>query len=518
MSLKRHRDNNEIYNDIQNKIKNEWSKREISMNDICSIHMSIDEYLWFQHHIKLRDFIANNNCDYECGENYLKLVNTIYNKYNDIKNNKLDKFKTIDDKIIKEIKNRLITMKQVYELEKQLTIDDYVWFKKNIELRDKQIYNNEEDYDLVNVIYNKYLKVSNENYYKLEQLHIKYGVNNIVDDIVNSSFSEYEKLLLFKKYKFYCENNEMYSEEYMKCIHWIDTVLTIPTKCQTINGNITDILFNIHKYLNESIYGLNNVKEKIMELMCGNLLSKGMSDGKILCLIGPPGVGKTSIAHSISKALNMPFDDIAFGSITDPNMLVGHSFTYIGATPGLFTKSLIKSKQLNSVILLDEIDKIKETNILSILYHVLDKSQNNSFKDMYIPEIPLDLSKIIFICSGNDVNDLDPILKDRLCIVNISGYDINDKIKISKNFIIPKLLMELKFDNNEIIYDDSLLKYIIDKTEFQPGMRSIERKLRELYERLALLKYSKNINYSFLIKNIKFPLTLTTNIIDKLLV
>ena len=240
-----------------------------------------------------------------------------------------------------------------------------------------------------------------------------------------------------------------------------------------------------------------------------------------MTLVGPPGVGKTTIGSIIAGAMEIPFDQISFGSIQDAKILTGHSSTYIGAIPGLFTKILIKSQRLDMVILLDEIDKITnspDSNITSILFHVLDKSQNHKFRDVYIPEIPLDLSRIIFICAANSIQNIDSVLRDRMTIITLPGYNIDDKMIIARKYLIPKFIKELKFNENDIVLKDNELKYIIDhKTEKQLGVRDIERKLRNMYESIAVLKYTPDIVYSFSVPNLKFPLEIKKVHIDKLL-
>lgn len=441
-----------------------------------------------------------------------------------------DKHFDLKMKVENEVSKKEITMEQVYELE--LAIGDYIWFYEHIKIRDSMEDDTEDKINMVNKIYQKYEKLQDMDYIKLEKLKQSGNADvSIVKKILDSHHSDYVKTLVYKKYKLFCENNNTYSDEYSKCIEWIDTVLDIPTgnsggsptlnatnKYKTVNATLD----KLHNFLTKKIYGLNEVKEKIMETMCCKVLNSADTSGKIITLVGPPGVGKTSVASTIAEAMGMPFDQISFGSIQDSKILTGHSSTYVGAVPGLFTKILIKAKRLDVLVLLDEIDKITNTqdsNITSVLLHILDKSQNDRIKDIYIPEIPLDLSKIIFLCAANDITKIDPILKDRMAIINLPGYTILDKTNIAETFLVPKFTKELDFEEGEIIMSKESLKYLIsNKTKEQPGMRDVERKLREFFERVALLKYSsKSLNYSFAIKNLKFPLKVTEEIIDKVL-
>lgn len=443
---------------------------------------------------------------------------------------KSESFDILERKIEDEIWKREITVEQVYKLE--LSIDDYIWFQKHIKIRDNMEDETEERFNIANMIYQKYIRLQDTDYRKLEQLKKNSNTEiSIVKKILDSAHNDYTKTLVYKKYKLFCENHDSHSEEYSKCIEWIETVLDIPTSCGSnllIGCNIVnkhkiigETLTKLNNFLTEKIYGLNEVKEKIMEAMYCKILNPSETSGKIIALVGPPGVGKTSIASTIAEAMNMPFDQISFGSIQDAKILTGHSSTYIGAVPGLFTKILMKAKRLDMLVLLDEIDKITNTqdsNITSVLFHVLDKSQNHRFKDIYVPEIPMDLSKIIFLCAANNIEKIDPILRDRMTIINLPGYTVLDKTNIAETYLVPKFRNELDFEEDEISINKKALEYLIScKTQAQPGMRDVERKLRELFERIGLLKYSKNINYSFAIKGLKFPLKITNEIIDKIL-
>jgi ATP-dependent Lon protease len=419
------------------------------------------------------------------------------------------------DKIKREIDNEMtkrnICIQQIYDLQ-NVTIDDYIWFTNNIKLRD-EMQNSEEKIELSNKIYKKYKDLNDLQNTSDAQTILQLSP---IDKISSSNFSDNIKKMLYQKYKMISDTQQ--SDEYAKWIEWIDTILKIPTRLSKTTFNeltINSKMANLYTSLNNQIYGLNTVKEKIMETMCHRLLNSG--GGKILTLIGPPGVGKTSIASVIANSIDMPFDHISCGSLQDPQVLTGHSPAYIGSSPSLLTKILIKSQRLDVVVLLDEIDKITNISIITILIHLLDKSQNNNFKDMYCSEIPIDFSEIIFICTANSVSDINPILRDRMTIVNLCGYTLDDKINITKTFFLPKLKKELRFADSDIIMEDDEIKYLIlNKTIEQAGMRNIEGKMRELFDRLALLKYGNGIKYSFSIDKFKLPLKITKQIINKL--
>jgi len=375
------------------------------------------------------------------------------------------------------------------------------------------------------MIYDKYISLKNVDRKKLAK--IKSGTDlsgNIVEKIINSNHTDEVKTILYKKYKRYHDNvsEGNSSDELFKIIEWIETVLNLPTKTGTPSSlSIDKKLTKLWSSLNKHITGLTHVKEKIMEAMSTKIQNPN-GKGKILTFVGPPGVGKTAMADAIASAMEMPFDHISFGSVKDSTVLTGHSSTYIGATSGMFTKILLKSGRLDTVVLLDEIDKIPNTaegiSIASVLYHVLDKTQNNRFKDMYMPEISIDLSKMIFLLSANSLENIDPLIRDRMTVVEINGYNVQEKIEICTNHIFPKIRMESGFEEKDITMGKNELQHlIVNKTNGSPGMRDIEKKIEQLCERLSLLKYSKNINFSYKCETIKFPLIITTEIINKLL-
>lgn len=245
---------------------------------------------------------------------------------------------------------------------------------------------------------------------------------------------------------------------------------------------------------------------------------------RFIALVGPPGVGKTAIALAISEAMELPFNQISFGGVKDATSLIGHSSTYIGSRPGIFVNILKKAQSLNSVVLFDEIDKIPNTpegqSISSVLLHALDKTQNYRFHDMYMPEIPIDLSHIFFILAMNDDRLIDPILKDRISIIKISGYTLNQKIEIANNYILPKVLTNLKFNSKDIMFPDETMEYLIKlKCSNEKGVRDLEKILTHICEKINILKYvngsGSKLNLSYYLDTISFPVVITNKLIDK---
>lgn len=190
----------------------------------------------------------------------------------------------------------------------------------------------------------------------------------------------------------------------------------------------------------------------------------------------------------------MGFGQISCGSINDQAIITGHSSTYIGSKPGFFTQQLIKSKQLDNVLLLDEMDKLHDTKIVPLLLQILDKSQNHRFKDAFCPEIDVDLSKNLFVVTVNSIDFFDAALKDRLKIINVSGYTIEQKFQICIRHIIPKIMK--KTGICIAIDHDTILKYIRLISPENCGVRDIERFFSDIYEKLLLIKIM-NINTFF---------------------
>lgn len=423
----------------------------------------------------------------------------------------------------KEILNRELNMNEIFQLE--LPVNENVWFMEHLRILKELQPNTLERYNIKNTVYEKYLMLKSIDRKKLEKIKSETDLSgNIVAKILNSNHSDEVKTILYKKYKRYYDNvsEGNSSDELFKIIEWIETVLNLPTKTGIQSSLSADEkLSKLWLSLNKHITGLTHVKEKIMEAMSTKIQNPN-GRGKILTFVGPPGVGKTAMADAIAEAMEMPFDNIQLGSVKDSNTLTGHSSTYIGATSGMFTKVLLKSGRLDTVVLLDEIDKIPNTSegssISAVLYHVLDKTQNNKFKDMYMPEINIDLSKMTFLLSANSLENIDPLIRDRITVVEIHGYNTQEKINICVNHIFPKIRTETGFTEKDITIGKKELQYLItNKTNGDPGMRDIEKKIEQLCERLSLLKYSKNINFSYKCEEIKFPLTITTEIINKLL-
>ncbi|MDS0525047.1 endopeptidase La [Clostridium sp. SHJSY1] len=249
-------------------------------------------------------------------------------------------------------------------------------------------------------------------------------------------------------------------------------------------GKYTKEVLDIKKaeeVLNLEHYGLEDVKERILEYLAVKKMS-GSLKGPILCLVGPPGVGKTSIARSIAKAINRKYVRMSLGGLKDESEIRGHRRTYVAAIPGRIVYGLKEAKSLNPLILLDEIDKLStdyKGNPADALLEVLDSEQNKTFRDNFI-ELPIDLSKALFITTANNLDTIPRPLLDRMEIVEVSGYTYEEKFHIAKNHLIPKIFDEYKIEKDKIIIKDDAIKEIIDGYTRESGVRSLERGLGKL--------------------------------------
>ena len=297
-----------------------------------------------------------------------------------------------------------------------------------------------------------------------------------------------------------------YSPESSVIKNYLDTILNLPwnKSCEVcLNTN------KVSTILNESHYGLKEVKNRIIEYVY--LLKKNPNiSSPIICLLGMPGVGKTSIASSIAKALNRPFYKISVGGLNDSTELIGSRKTYLGSSPGKIMQAIIKCKVNNPVILIDEVDKMVKDykgDPASTLLEILDDVQNKYFVDNYIEE-PFDLSKVMFILTANNEEGIPLTLLDRLEIIKMDGYLVSQKIDIAKNYLVKNILKEY---NSDLRVSKEVLEYVILNYTKEPGVRELKRVLDRLirkvmvYEKdvknitiLHVNKYLENKEYNYL--------------------
>lgn len=327
------------------------------------------------------------------------------------------------------------------------------------------------------------------------------------------------------------------NSEYFKIKSWVDSFLKIPfNKYNNLPISFADgieqchdFMENAKKILDSVTYGLEDAKIQIMQ-MIGLWLVNPNAIGCAIAIKGPPGTGKTTlIKEGISKILNRPFALIALGGCGDSGFIDGFDYTYEGSKHGKIVDILIQCGCMNPIILFDELDKLSDSfkgqEITGVLTHLTDSTQNTKFSDKYFSEISIDMSKALFIFSYNDETAVNPILKDRMYKIETKGYKTKDKLVIAKNYLLPKIREEIKFDNDAIIFSDELLEYIInDFTDKEDGVRNLKRCLEIVYKKLNLYRLMKpNVNLfensdGFKLKTkITWPCILTRQLIDDLI-
>ncbi|MBR6438326.1 MAG: endopeptidase La [Bacteroidales bacterium] len=246
-------------------------------------------------------------------------------------------------------------------------------------------------------------------------------------------------------------------------------------------------LEHAQKVLDKDHFGLEKIKDRIVEHLAVLKLKNDMK-APILCLVGPPGVGKTSLGKSIAKALGRKYIRMSLGGVRDESELRGHRKTYIGAMPGRIIQNLKKAKSSNPVFVLDEIDKVSGNNIngdpQAALLEILDPEQNNTFNDNFI-ELDYDLSKVMFIATANNLQTIHPALRDRMEIIDLNGYLREEKYEIAKRHLIPKQLKEHGLKSKDVVFSEEIVYKIIDDYTREAGVRSLERKIANVIRKKA---------------------------------
>ncbi len=334
------------------------------------------------------------------------------------------------------------------------------------------------------------------------------------------------------------QNMEPTDNEYHKLNAWFAQFQKLPlndytkfpmSKTNNSSKEIYKFLADSRSTLNGSVYGHDHVKDEIIQLISG-WISNEAGAGQVLALQGPPGNGKTTLVKDgLSKVLGRPFALIALGGAKDSAFLQGHDYTFEGSKPGRIIEVIRDAGSMNPVIFFDEVDKLSESpsgkEISNLLCHLLDPVQNSAFQDRYFSGIDIDLSKAVFVMSFNHVEKVDPILLDRMRVIQMKGFKSSDKIKIAQDYLMPSICKEFNFKQKDITVPDDSIKHIIDKYTNEQGVRDLRRKLGTIVAKLNVLKLVGKRSESKLKKIVKFtlpgktkfPLKVSTEQIDALL-
>ena len=412
-------------------------------------------------------------------------------------------------------KEEILDLKDIYESKISTNIDKINNYIKsnNLNLNLLEEKNNFCYMDMVESI-NKIKKFNNLFFNKdIIENWVKKNKNKDIIDFINTINNELNTNLLKNKgpKKIFCDtlnkffNNNQISEQIK--IKYYDKINLY--KINAININISnlledwdkfkkkriDYLNNVDKTLNKAIYSQDDAKNEIKRII-GQWIN-GKMTGYCLGFEGPPGIGKTSLAKKgiakcliDSKGISRPFSFIALGGSSNGSLLEGHNYTYVGSNYGKIIEILIQTKCMNPIIYIDELDKISNTEngkeIIGILTHLTDPSQNDHFSDKYFSGIEFDLSKVLFIFSYNDFSKIDPILADRIHRVKFNYLQKHEKIHISKNYILPELLTNIGYKNNSIKIPDDVISYIINNYTYEAGIRKLKEKINEIIREINL--------------------------------
>jgi endopeptidase La len=371
--------------------------------------------------------------------------------------------------------------------------------KNNISIKD-------DNYNFIYNLFNKRLsyylllkiKKSNNNINK-EINKIKSNMNNNLDFkkqlIINTNIPNNIKYITLEK----IEEMGSFNNDYYKQLTFVKHIINYPWNTNDeLNLNKLDkksskeYLLNIKDKLFNLSYGHEEAKKELLHTIA-KWISNPNSQGTCFGLVGPPGVGKTLLAKSIGKALDIPFSEITLGGQNDGELLYGHGYTYSGSQPGLIIKKMVDMGKSRCILYFDELDKACSKNgsineITSILIHLTDPNMNKTFQDRFFQGIDFPLDKVIIIFSYNDPSLIDPILLDRLKQIFIKPYTTIDKIKIVKNFIIPELSQSIGIKDEWINIDDELIKFIVENYTNEAGVRSIKRHIEQIFLTLNLDK------------------------------
>ena len=324
------------------------------------------------------------------------------------------------------------------------------------------------------------------------------------------------------------------SGDYYKTKNWVEGLMEIPFgKYKELPVNIknntsdeiTEYLLNANRILNKAVFGHKKAKCQILQIV-SQWISNPQSKGSVFSIVGPMGNGKTTLVkEGISKMINRPFEFISLGGATDSCYLDGHSYTYEGSIPGKIVDILKKAKCMNPVIYFDELDKVSDTpkgeEIINLLIHLTDFSQNDHFNDKYYNNIPIDLSKALFIFSLNDLSKVNPILRDRMFMIQTSKLTAEEKLTISKDYLIEGIFNDMGVDKNELLFDDEIIKYIVKNYSQEQGVRNLKRAFQTIIGKLNIIRITKqgsleNLDLPFQLDNFELPMKITEEVVKKL--
>ena len=484
--------------------------------------------------------------------------NTDNDTYCDINNDIEENKEFLDSKTLKKLKiqNPILynKFKEVFEEVKNNEPNIINIVSKNLQLKDKaklfqlfEIYRNSiphtHDWLETRNIINKKLKDAIRNqteydrYTEEEHKNMETQICNLEKNISNNTLqikykilnletTEENKIVIYRKFV-ELQSIDKNDTEYSKLFNWINNAIELPfdrIKRFSIDDKITNFLRFAYSKMDDELFGMKKVKEQLIFFINSKLTNPNMKKTN-LGLVGPPGVGKTSIARLLSTILDIGFQQISCGGIDRSDFFKGHDYTYVGSRPGEIVNCLKRMKTKNGILFFDEYEKVlSNKSISSLMLHITDPSQNFEFRDNYFSELTIDLSHIWFIYSMNSLPN-DEALRDRIFYIEIEGYTYNEKVMIIKNYILKKTLKNTGLKETDIVFKIDAIKHLINLCgKNEKGVRTLEKVIMDIVNKFKFLEMHQDINgnlpfdLSFKInKKINFPLEVDINILNKII-
>lgn len=316
------------------------------------------------------------------------------------------------------------------------------------------------------------------------------------------------------------------SGEYFKLRSWLEKLTSVPLgRYKDLPVRIDDgtekcgaFMEKAKACMTDAIYGQDEAKLQILQFIASKIANPG-ARGLSLMLVGPPGIGKTSlIKNGIAKALDWPFQFISLGGDSDATTYTGHQFVYEGSHSGKIVNSLVAAKSMSMVLMFDELDKISGTpkgeEVQNMLIHLTDPVQNGDFEDKYLANVPIDLSKVMFVFSGNDLNRIDKILLDRMVVVKLAGYNKKEKQAIAEQYLVPSALKEVNLTEKVAISPEVITHVIQEYAGEETGVRELKRCIETIVQKINMLRIFNSKDLPFHIKDFQLPFVVKKDHID----
>ena len=350
----------------------------------------------------------------------------------------------------------------------------------------------------------------------LERKPVNDASQNLMFRILTMGLPPDTQTMVLAKYN-NLQNLDPSAGDYFKQRAWLEKLTSLPLgiykEIPVRIGDGTDacaaFMNRASKCLSEAIYGQEESKLQILQFIAGKIANPS-ARGMSLMLSGPPGIGKTSIIRNgIAKALNWPFQFISLGGDSDASTYTGHQLVYEGSHCGKVVNSLIAAKSMSMVLMFDEVDKISTTakgeEVQNLLVHLTDPVQNGDFEDKYLTGVPLDLSKIMFAFSGNDLGKVDRVLLDRMTVIQLQGYSSKEKLAIAENFLVPGAMKEVNLEEKVNISKEVLQHVIEEYAKEESGVRELKRCIEQICQKVNMLRIFNNKDLPFHIPNFQLP-------------